>query len=63
MTSVLSTKMRFLLISGNEFNHEINCDGMTSFMYFMVRGCYASMCKVASTWLMAVTDGLPGAMS
>ena len=32
---IISVKMHFLLLSENEFFHEIECNGMTSFMDFM----------------------------
>ena len=36
---IISGKMHFLLISENEFNHEIKSNGMTSFMDFMLSCC------------------------
>ena len=39
---IIFGKPHFLLISENEFNHEIKCDGITSFMDFM---CWLSAMK------------------
>ena len=36
--------MHFLLISENEFTHEITCNGMTSFMEFMRLGVRSTAC-------------------
>ena len=33
---IIFGQMHFLLISENEFTHEIKCNGMTSFMKFMI---------------------------
>ena len=35
-TLIIFGQMHFLLISENEFTHEIKCNGMTSFMKFMI---------------------------
>ena len=33
---IIFGKMHFLLISENEFFHEIKCNGITNFMEFMI---------------------------
>ena len=44
-TLIIFGKMHFLLISENEFTHEIKCNGMTSFMDFTTSWLLWCLCK------------------
>ena len=66
-TLIMFGKMHILLISENEFTHEIKRDGITSFMYFMrwlLHHHYSSPNKPSIyqtfVWLVVVCRGLWG---
>ena len=58
---IIFGKMHFLLISGNEFIHEIKCNGMTIFIEFMIFVRKTANNVVMPQSLIVLTAGCPPA--